>query len=259
MSHANTSPTVDASPDAVPDVDWTLFRAALLGLTDAELREIADEEHREGFAVARQWFDRDDIGQLDDVAAFLVANTEEFPPALQIARLRGCQAGAFAAGWHLKLNPKQLLGELGGGQRLATWNMRVQSALRRIRSPLLPAIAVALLTPDVTLDDLSLMVVDDLAERDGHMMIRVGGVWLAPPEEGEMYLRSYWFWRLEGCDQPNAPLWQSSYSMYIRTKSFRPLLKRLTLLTGEPFGAFNQERRIRSWSRRGLSCTRLRT
>lgn len=241
----------------VPSTDWTFFRAELLELADRELVRALDKEYVDAAQVARRWFGTNEPSEMH-AADFLRQETAGRTPGVQITRARGCQAGAFMAGWQLKINVAVLLGQSGGATYMPKWSDALAGRLEPIRSPLLAAVAAALLTPGVALPDLGAMRVVDLVVEGAEVRIRSAGKELSPSAGAEPFLRAYQRWRSEMADDAVAALWLSSTGEAIRQGWFRRFLSKLTMLTGEPFGSLNRRSIPAQWNRRlGIAIARL--
>ncbi len=241
-----------------PLCDWMFFRSDVLA-GDARVASILDMAYCAGARAGRTWFEGKTESNEEDVDSFLTDQISGLEPGEQVARLRGCQAGAFAAGWHMRLNVPVVMGRRGGTESLPVWSQGLKQRLIRQRSPLIPALATVLVTPGMILHEVTNMQCRDLVKTESGWMLRVADQLLVPPEGGSVFLTVYALWRSEVADAPESPLWLGSSLDTLRDGWFRPKLALLAQLTGEPFMAFNRHSvPRRNWSqRRGIHLVRL--
>lgn len=244
--------------DVVPACDWMFFRSDLRASENLDIAKVVDVEYCQALVASRNWFSGRSAVTEDEVASFLYVQARGLDPGLQIGRLRGVQAGAFLAGWHIRLKIKTVLGQLGGEEFVPTASRELGARLMALRSPLLGALASALMTPGLSFDDVSGLRQRNLVMVDDNVAFTINDRVLLPPEEGRIFLATYYAWRRELLDDADAPLWVGYRGVGLRRGWFRSQLGKLTMLTGESFNAFNRRRIPENWTqRRGIAIARI--
>jgi hypothetical protein len=228
-------------------------------MTDRGLGADLDGEYVAGFELGRRWFDVERQPSEEDTAAALQQLVDGASPGIQVARLRGCQAGAFAAGWDLKLNHRQLLSRSRNVRVRPQWGPRVEKGLARMRSPLLPALAAVLTTPGLDLDSVAELQRQHITDRRERVEVVTSAGSQAVAPGSEVYVRAYLAWVDELGLGPEAPLWCIRVGAPRTRDSFRRLVMRLSVLTGEAFGRADDRRTSKRWQDRcGFMVMRLR-
>jgi hypothetical protein len=245
---------------SLPDVDFTVFRSACRQELDAAAFAAVDAHYCGAAKAAVVAFSSSTVNEAW-VFEQMVSSAAGLSVAEQVARVRGSQAGAFAAGWLVKVDMGKLLASLAEKYRRRTWTGDVAGRILRYRSPQLGAFGGILAYADCSVDEALRMVVSDVEERDGSVHIRVAGCDVTIGGAVALPVAAYACWRRGIATREDEPLWVSTYRGHapLDKAGARAALRRFKALTGMSLGTLAHRSPTKAgWRyRHGLSVQRL--